>query len=148
MLTPTEIMDAISERLRERFPGEEIYRHELPNGAARPALLITYGPVKMLDANTSLVDLTPIVTIKAFVVKDDAGRSDAEALLTKMASLQELFSVTGVRVRDRVLHVIQSIGTCNADHAEVTATLNYLDDRPGAGEWPLMGSVDINIKEE
>lgn len=145
MLTVKETMDAVEEILRERFPEEPVYRNLTPTGFVRPSFLLVYGPRGMTDASCGTLEVTAAVTVTAFVPVDEYHNSHIDALQERAAAVQELFAVEGLRVVDRVLSVTGSTAVCNFDFAEIEIKLRYQDDRPGAGEWPLMGEVDVRV---
>lgn len=155
MLKPNEIMDAVGELIRERFPGENIYRNITPIGFTRPSFLIAYGPQKMQDASAGALELETALVVTAFAQVGEYNNSPVEELLRRMMAVQELFAVEGLRVgnregaESRVLHVKGNTGVCNFDYAEVTIVLNYLDDRPGDGrQWPRIEAVEVKTNLE
>ena len=114
----------------------------------RPSFLVELGPVEMLDASYACLELKATVVVTAFVEADDYHNSHVPDLMQRMAVVQELFAVEGLRVEDRVLHVIANKGNCQFDYAEASVTFQYQDDRPGGEDWPLMGEVNVNMKGE
>lgn len=147
MLTPKEIMDAVQELLEERFPEEKVYRNLTPTGFSRPSWLIYLGPIAMLDASAGCLEVRASMKVTAFVTVDEYHNSHMDELQRRMMAVQELFAVEGLRVSDRVLHVVGNTGESQFDFAEVTVTLHYQDDRPGAEDWPLMGEIQVSVRD-
>lgn len=147
MVELTKIVEAVQGLIGERFPGEEVHTGRVPSGFTRPSFLVELGPVELADASCGCLELKVAVKATAFVEADEYGNSHVPELLRRMAALQELFAAEGLRVEDRVLSLQKSVGNCQFDYAEVTATLQYQDDRPGEKDWPLMGDIRTKIKE-
>lgn len=146
MIAPKETMDAVAEVLEERFPGETVYRNLVPTGFTRPSFLLAYGPVKLKDATCGTLDVETGLTITAFVTVDEYHNSHVDELHRRTAAVQELFAVEGLRVGDRVLHVVGNTGSVNFDYSEVQVLLRYRDDRPVEGrDWPLMETVTTGV---
>ena len=141
MLSFSRILSEGKALLEERFPGDEVYTNLTPNGFQRPSFLIELGEIHMVDASEDMLRVTMPLVVTAFVAVDSYHNSDMEELLTRMAAVQELFAISGLQIQDRVLHVVGNKAEYNWDFAEVTITLDYLDDRPGGEEWPLMGEI-------
>lgn len=149
MLAFSEIVDAAEGLLKERFPGEAYYREHAPTDFVRPSFLTELGPTEMADASYGCLEVQVGIKITAFAMVDEYYDTSAEELMRRMAAVQELFSVEGLRVGDRVLHVTANKGSCQLDYAEVSVTLKYQDNRPTNGkDWPLMEQVEVrtNIK--
>lgn len=151
MLSSKEILDAVTELLEERFPGEPVYRNITPISFTRPSSLVTYVSQRMTDASCAALEVEANVMVTVFVAVDEYYNSHMDELVRRMSAVQELFAIEGLRVGDRVLHVAGNAGVANFDFAEVAITLRYLDDRPRPGQdWPLIDEVGINtaIKEK
>lgn len=146
MLSFNLILNGAKALLEERFPGDAVYTNVTPNGFQRPSFLIEFGEIHMTDSSEETLRVTLPLVVTAFVAVDSYHNSDVEKLLTRMAAVQELFAISGLQIQDRVLHVVGNKAEYNWDFAEVTITLDYLDDRPGGEDWPLMG--EINTKTE
>lgn len=149
MLSFSAIIDAAEGLLRERFPGEAYYRERVPVDFVRPSFLTELGPTEMADASWECLEVQAVVKVTAFAPVDEYQNSSAEELMRRMAAVQELFGVEGLRVGDRVLHVAANKGNCQLDYAEVTVTFKYQDDRPTSGkDWPLIETVRVKTNLE
>lgn len=151
MISINEILTAVKGLLCERFtdiPQERAYTNLTPSEFERPALLAAGGKLEMADASRECVQVTLPVVIDFFEAVDTYDNSHIETLTARLTAALELFAVEGLRVGDRVLHVVKCTGEYNSDRAEATITLQYEDDRPGGQEWPLMREIKTTIKEE
>ena len=148
MLSFSTITQAVQELVAERYPETPIYMNRVPVEFDRPSFLVELGPVEMLDADCACLELKVTVVVTAFVEADDYHNSHVPDLMQRMAVVQELFAVEGLRVEDWVLHVIANKGNCQFDYAEASVTFQYQDDRPVGEDWPLMGEVNVNMKGE
>lgn len=146
MLAYLELLEAVRGALEERFPGEQYYMDRVPTDFARPSFLLEGGPVELEDAGCGCLWVKAVVKVTAFVAVDEYHNSHVSELVRRMAAVQELFAAEGLRVGDRVLHIVKNTGTYQFDYAEIQLTFQYQDDRPGAGEWPLMGEVNVRTR--
>lgn len=146
MLSFNAILDAVVDLLNERFPADKIYTNLVRKGFSRPSFLVELEKIEMEDASAATLELSVPVKVTVFTEVDECHDSHMEGLVRRMAAVQELFAVEGLRVNDRVLHVGMVEGECNYDYAEVTVPLHYLDDRPGGREWPLMGEIGARVE--
>lgn len=148
MLPFSDIVEAVKDLVKERFPKWTPYTNLAPKNYKRPSFLVQLGGVEMLDASQACLELEVGVGVLLFTEVDNYGNSKAEELIPALAAVQELFAVEGLRVGDRVLHVTGVRGEPQLDYAQVDLAFHYQDDRPAAGEWPLISEVNINIEEE
>lgn len=146
MVAFSKIIECVEGLLKERFPDETYYREHVPVGFARPSFLTELGPTEMADASCRCLTIQVGVKVTAFAPVDEYHDSSAEELIRRMAAVQELFAVDGLRVGDRALHITANKGNCQLDYAEVAVVLNYQDDRPtDEKDWPLMGRVEARV---
>lgn len=141
MLTISEITQGVKGLLEERFPKENVYL-ELPQEApVRPYFLVEPSLMQMADANCGGVEVTARVVVTAFA-------DGAAELQRRLMAVLELFAVGYLKAGDRALGVEKNTGFAFSDHAKIKLKLTYRDDRPGAQEWPLMGDILTQFKEE
>lgn len=149
MLTPNDIGDRLEELVRERFPGEEVYRELCPQGFARPCTLIVQEPFEG-DANfgAGVVELRPVFTLTTFVETDDYHYSHLAPMHLRQMALTGLFLPGYIRVGGRAPHVTKLALAGGYDYDKVMVTFSVTLDRSDfmeLEEAPLAGDVSFRL---
>lgn len=152
MLAYNSIMEAVKGLLGEKFPGVTIYTDRTPKNFDRPSFLVTLGPFAPDPDDPVLPEVTVDITITIFTPVDGYQNASSEEMMTAIAAVQRPFIRGEFMAMDadgpRYPHVAAITGDYQADFAEVKITVKYRDDwgvEDGA-RWPLMESVDVEIK--
>lgn len=150
MLTPVEIQTRIEEMIREKFPGEEVYRDLCPEDFKRPSFLVFQQPWKMdLSLGRSMVGLHPIYTVTIFVEADNYHHSHLIPMHQRQLAVAGLFTPGFIRAGDRAPTVEKIEFGGGFDFDTVTVTLGYTVDRDGFGgedggdDAPLMEHLTL-----
>ena len=156
MVTPNDILDALEALVKEKFPGEPVYRDRTPMNFQRPSTLIIQEPYEG-DANfgTGVVELRPVYTLTTFVEVDDSHHSHLRTLHQRQMVLAGLLLPGYIRVKDpmdpkgkgRAPKVIEMKLAGGYDYDTVTATFSLTLSRADfmeAETAPMMEHFNFN----
>ena len=108
MITPNDILEAIAAKIREKFPGEELYLEYIPQKFQRPSnLVVLESCAGDVGWGTAAVELRPVYSITTFVPVDEYHHSHLAALHLRQMVLTGLFLPGYLRVGDRAPKVQQ-----------------------------------------
>lgn len=152
MLYPQDIIDALAVLVGEKFPGEQVYLDQLPNGFQRPSNYISLGKFTG-DAQftPSLVALHPVVVLTTFAEADPYGISIQRELNRRQMLLTGLLLPGFLRVADRAPKVEKLELEGGVDFATVTVQFAYTLDRTdflALEEAPVMEHIEVNYHEK
>lgn len=127
MITPNDIADRLEALIREKFPGEEVYRELCPQGFARPcSLIVLDGCTGVVGYGTQIVEFRPTFTMTTFVTVDEYHHSHLAELHRRQMILTGLLLPGYIRVGDRAPKVADDIQmTGGYDYDTVTVTFSY-----------------------
>ena len=126
MIYPQDIMDALAELIRDKFPGEEVYMDRAPVDFKRPSTLVELGQCKTdIHMGTQAVELRPVVLITTFVVVDEYHNSHLRELNRRQMVLTGLLLPGYLRVQDRAPKVAGLELEGGWDYATAKATFSY-----------------------
>ncbi|MGO5023905.1 phage tail terminator family protein [Lawsonibacter sp. LCP25S3_G6] len=146
MLRINEILDAVDELMKERFPNSDAYRNLTPKDFKRPAFMVEMGKQTMETFTRDLVERTAEVTVTLFEEVDVRHNSQVEALGDRLTLALELFSCPAIQVGDRYLDLSAVHGDYFNDYAQVIFTLSWQDDRDLTPvEVPPLEDYDISV---
>lgn len=146
MLRINEILDAVEELMKERFPNSDAYRNLTPKDFKRPAFMVEMGKQTMETFTRDLVERTAEVTVTLFEEVDVRHNSQVEALGDRLTLALELFSCPAIQVGDRYLDLSAVHGDYFNDYAQVIFTLSWQDDRDLTPvEVPPLEDYDISV---
>jgi len=149
MITTNQIVDAINRLLVEKYPERTVYVNRCPEKFERPSFLIESVKTSGDSASRKTVKQNAYFTITCFEPVNKFGNSDDGKLLDVQDAIMNLFRQGYVKVDDRALAVNASTGGSDFDRSYVDLQLEYYDDRSDeAGNTPLMGDVELKLKEE
>ena len=148
IIMPNDIGDALESVLREKFPGEEVYRELTPSGFARPNNLVVLGECKVVPAFAcGIVEMRPTVTITTFVEVDEYHHSHLNALHARQMKIAGLMMAGYIKVGNRAPHVVDLVLDGNYDSDSVTVTFSYTLSREEfmtMTQYPMMGELHLN----
>lgn len=124
-----------------RWPGEPVYTRPCPTRFARPSSLVQCGPVTPKPYGAGIDGIELAVTVTAFVPTDDYHNSDSTELAQRLSELLGLFTQSwALPLGERMVEVVEPVGDCGLDYAEVKATLRWTEPRGGLpdGETPML----------
>ena len=153
MLRINEILDAVEELMKERFPNSDAYRNLTPKDFKRPAFMVEMGKQTMETFTRDLVERTAEVTVTLFEEVDVWHDSQVEALGDRLTLALELFSCPAIQVGDRCLDLSAVHGDYFNNYAQVTFTLSWQDDRETEQAEAALAkyydlTIEVNKKEE
>lgn len=130
MIYPQDIMDALAEQIRGKFPGEPVYLNREPSGFQRPSTLVALGKCAgQADMGFGVVELRPVVAITAFTEVDEYHHSHLQELNRRQMVLTGLLLPGYVQVQDRAPKVVKLEMESGWDFATVAATFSVTLDR-------------------
>ena len=151
MVTATDLLTAVNERLTAAFPGYTVYTQDCPQDFARPSFLLKHVKTSKLDATRHSVEKTVDFAITCFTPVDDYFRSDGNALSELQDKVLKQFDEGYLKAGDRALKLQAGIGKTETDRSSVELQFKFFDDRfepTGAEEpRPLMQTINMNYKE-
>lgn len=124
------VIRAVKARLEEQWPGETVYEDLLPNGFTRPSFLVEFVSLTERDVNAALIRRETSIRITCYTETDayyDSVRAELNERLNRCIGL---FSRGSFAAGDRYLHVGSAAGTTEADYAQATILLYWVDGRP------------------
>ena len=72
MLLPNDIGDAIEERVKALFEGEEFYREMVPSDFSRPSSFLQLADIGTgVNFGTGIVEIRPLFELTTFVKVDE-----------------------------------------------------------------------------
>lgn len=150
MLTPNDILDRLEELVKEKFPGEPVYRDLTPEGFERPSNLIVLDSCKgRINFGTKAVELWPVVTLTTFVPVDEYSCSHLADLHLRQMTLTGLFLPGCIKVGDRAPHVDEVSLDGGFDYDSVTATFRYALSRSELDAMPQLPRMEqLHLNEE
>jgi hypothetical protein len=130
MLTPNDIADQIEALVREKFPGEPVYRDLTPNQFQRPSTLIVQEPWEAdAEFGPFVLNFQPVFTLTTFVPVDEYHHSHLAPMHLRQMALAGLFLPGYVLVGDRAPHVERLTMGGGFDFDTVTVAMQYTLDR-------------------
>ena len=150
MLTPNDIADRLEELIREKFPGEDVYRELVPSGYERPSNLVVYdGGSVDIGHGCRSVELRLQYTMTTFVVVDEYHHSHLAALHLRQMALAGLLLPGFIKVKDRAPKVGEVKLEGGYDYDTVTVTFHVTLDR-GEFEQITQSSemLDLHLRTE
>lgn len=151
MLTPNDIADRLDELIREKFPGETVYRELVPQGFERPSNLIEQDACKGVVAyGTQIVELRPVFTLTTFVEVDEYHHSHLAELHRRRMILTGLLLPGYIKVGDRAPKVADDIQLAGGfDYDTVTVTFSYTLSRQDFDEIEQKPDMlDLHLRTE
>lgn len=153
MIQPADIQTAIIGRIKEIFPGEEVYEDLTPRDFTRPSNMVQLDAITPEQCGRNVVKLLFRYKITTFSEVDDIHNSHFPVLDFRAMLLVSAFSGDGyLKVADRA----PTVAACTADTtaydcAEVVLTLSAVYDRreltPEA-VYPIMQELTLRTKKE
>lgn len=131
MITNNDIADAIERLVREKFPGEPVYRNYTPADFNRPSTLLELSGGKFYpNFSCGVVEIRPQFTLTTFCAVDPYHQQDNPELDRRQMVLLGLFLPGYIKVGDRAPRVLDEGKLENGlDYAAVTVTLSYTINR-------------------
>ncbi len=125
-----DIMRAMEARLKEKYPGEEVYWNQLPREFTRPCFTLELTKNETADANRFLVRRTAVVLVTIYEAANAFYDSSREGLNDRQDQVLALLSMP-LAAEDRTLLPTTQKGEGTPGYSEVSATFQWMDGRPG-----------------
>lgn len=151
IITNNDIADAIEGLVREKFPGEPVYRNYTPADHKRPSTLLELSGGKFYpNFSCGVVEIRPQFTLTTFCAVDPYHQQDNPELNRRQMVLLGLFLPGYIKVGDRAPHVLDEGKLENGlDYAAVTVTLSYTlnrDEFMDLAQYEPMGHLHIRTE--
>ena len=147
MITPNNILGALAELVKGKFPGEAVYENLCPQGFTRPCTLIELdGCEGDAGFGTGIVELRPVFTMTTFVPVDEYHHSHLEELHRRQMVLTGLLLPGFIKVQDRAPKIVKLKLASGYECDTVTITFSYtltrkdfldMEQHPSMGELHL-----------
>lgn len=152
MITPNDVVQAVSALLLQYWPKTTIYIDVVYEGSVRPSFLVESQGLRMAPAESGSVDLVLPVRVVCFEKVDDYHDSQLARLSSMQMQVMALFAQGYLKVKDRAPHVTQIVGGQGGrDFSDVTLTLEWNDSLeellPPEPPVPLMSNIEMRIDE-
>ena len=147
-----DIIQAVETAIGRIYPGEKVYKDELPEKFKRPSFALECQKDDWTDAGIGLVRHEMTLCITCFVQVNAYSDSSREALNERQDAVMGIFGQGYLQVGGRALHVQLSQGMGAPDFAEVKAVLSWFDARPGVQDpeeaaAPRMENYELNVTD-
>lgn len=130
MLTPQNIMDRLTELIKDQFPGEAVYAERVPDNFARPS---TYVELVSSRGNfgfgPSAVEIMPVIKVTIFSKVDDYRNSDPHELHDRLMTIIGVLIPGYIKVGARAPKIQDVTFEVGLDYAVLTTSWRYALDR-------------------
>lgn len=150
MLLPNDIGDAIEERVKALFEGEEFYREMVPSDFSRPSSFLQLADIGTgVNFGTGIVEIRPLFELSTFVKVDEYYHSHLQEIDRRLFLLLGLFLPGFVKVGDRAPHVKQLTAESGYDFGTVRARFEFTLDRGNFTELEEhQEMLNLHLREE
>lgn len=131
MIKPADIQAVIIDRLKETFPGEQIYEDLTPRDFARPSNMVQLDAISSEQSGRNIVKLLFTFRVTTFSEVDEIHNSHLAVLDFRSMMIVAAFSGGGyLKVADRAPTIVScAADTTSYDFAEVVLALSLTYDR-------------------
>lgn len=133
-LGSADLMEAVEAALNRLYPGEPVYRNDLPKDFERPSFVLECPRAAGTDLNAALVQREADILVTCMVKTDACGDSSQEELTRRQSAVMDLFAQGFLRVKGRAVKAAGEKGEQDPAAARVTALFSWVDGRPGAAD--------------
>ncbi len=147
-MTALDILDALRDLLRERWPERTYYTDYAPKDFRRPSFLVEAGPVEQTELGGAETGFAMEARITAFLPVDAYHHSDREELCRVMGEVMGLFGRGYFKAGERRPHVDKLRGEYGWDYAAVNLSISVFEPWGEGEEYPLCGKVHLRVKNQ
>ena len=133
-MSPTDVIEAIADKIAELWPDRIIYRTFCPGEHQRPSCFLYLTKAEAKHANIGLVRWEMEADVELFSSTDHYDVSSTEVLRREQMSVLEAFGGPGLAVGDRTVSVQALADGAEAGSAYVRFLFEWTDMRPGYQE--------------
>lgn len=120
-----DILEAICDKVAEKFPNQDIYINQVPEGFERPSFYVSMFGFNDRDAWMGALNRTVAFQVVYFSPKDGRGNIDTVSQYTSYITLSTIFQHHGLQVLDRNLKITSVEGGPRDSEVYLTINLDY-----------------------